>query len=58
VTVTLTLAQANALLFACSNTLEEPANFEKGTGNERVEGALKRAQAKIIEAVLLEESGI
>lgn len=46
-----TVAQAEALRFACSNTLAEPANFERGTGQERAEGPMLRALGKIDEAL-------
>lgn len=45
--VSLTLAQAEALLFACSNTLVEPANFERGTGHQRTETPLRNAHKQI-----------
>lgn len=54
--VRLTPAQADALLLACSNTLEEPANFERGTGNERRERPLRRARNKIAAAIALAET--
>lgn len=43
----LTAAQVNALLYAASNTLEEPANFERGTGHEYAEAPLRRAFEKL-----------
>jgi hypothetical protein len=51
INVSLTPAQADALLFACSNALEEPANFERGSGNESCEGPLRRAHEKIADAI-------
>lgn len=51
ITVRLTMVQANAILFACSNTLVEPANFENGTGHERTEAPLRRSQEKIERAL-------
>lgn len=51
VNVTLTRPQIDALLFACSNALAEPANFEPGTGNERLFGPLDRAHAKLAAAL-------
>ncbi|HTE37513.1 MAG TPA: hypothetical protein VK634_19735 [Reyranella sp.] len=51
VLVRLTLAQADALLFACAGALAEPANFELGSGDERTEAPLKRARDKIIAAL-------
>ncbi len=51
----LTLAQANALSFACTNALLEPANFERGTGNERLEAPLGRVHDKISAALSMVE---
>ena len=42
-----TRAQAKALSFACSNALAEPANFEHGTGHERMTGPMERAASMI-----------
>lgn len=51
--VDLTPMQADALLFACANALAEPANFERGSGNERARRPLERAHAKIAAAIKL-----
>jgi hypothetical protein len=51
VLVRLTVAQAEALCFACTNTLVEPANFERGTGRERTIGPLERAHAALVKAI-------
>lgn len=47
VRVPLTLAQLRALQYAASNTLAEPANFERGTGHERTERSLRAAHRQI-----------
>ncbi len=58
ITLHLTLAQAEALRFACSNTLAEPANFERGTDQTRAEAPLKRALEKIDAAIIVAEAGL
>lgn len=46
----LTPRQVEAVIFACTNTLEEPTNFEHGSENESLYDPLTKARDKIWQA--------